>query len=140
MIRRGGKTVFLQFHCTIQYACIHYVVQNGGLFLEIFFSHFISLMRGWGRKFISLSKEGLFSFLSDCQLVVLLTFFHNFCQVVQKFFFLMFFDDDRGILQNNFFCLKITFFCEKMISFSSREGEKCIFTKKKSISFFFALC
>jgi hypothetical protein len=35
-IRRGGKTVFLQFHCTIQYACIHYVVQNGGLFLEIF--------------------------------------------------------------------------------------------------------
>lgn len=59
-------------------------------FFGDFFSHFISLMRGWGRKFISLSKEGLFSFLSDCQLVVLLTFFHNFCQVVQKFFFLMF--------------------------------------------------
>ena len=108
-------------------------------FFGDFFSHFISLMRGWGRKFISLSKEGLFSFLSDCQLVVLLTFFHNFCQVVQKFFFLMFFDDDRGILQNNFFCLKITFFCEKMISFSSREGEKCIFTKKR-VYHFFLLC
>ena len=37
------------------------------------------------------------------------------------------------------FVWKLQFFCEKMISFSRNEGEKCIFTKKKSISFPF-LC
>lgn len=106
-------------------------------FFGDFFSHFISLMRGWGRKFISLSKEGLFSFLSDCQLVVLLTFFHNFCQVVQKFFFswcfLMMIGESCRTIS---FVWKLHFFCEKMISFSSREGEKCIFTKKRVYHFF----
>ena len=108
-------------------------------FFGDFFSHFISLMRGWGRKFISLSKEGLFSFLSDCQLVVLLTFFHNFCQVVQKFFFLMFLMMIGESCRTISFVWKLHFFVKKWFHLAAGK-EKNAFLLKKEYIIFFALC